>query len=65
MERPERTSGKLDVDRPSSARIYDYFLGGAHNFEVDRRAERMQADGVAKVLLVHCWTLPQGDPVPW
>ncbi|HEX9336667.1 MAG TPA: SAM-dependent methyltransferase [Pseudonocardiaceae bacterium] len=38
MERPERTSGKIDVDRPSSARIYDYFLGGAHNFEVDRRA---------------------------
>jgi O-methyltransferase involved in polyketide biosynthesis len=29
---------KVDVDRPSSARIYDYFLGGAHNFEVDRKA---------------------------
>ncbi len=44
MERPERppvsrpTFGKVDVDRPSSARIYDYFLGGAHNFEVDRDA---------------------------
>lgn len=38
MERPERTMGKVDVDRPSSARIYDYFLGGAHNFEVDRLA---------------------------
>jgi SAM-dependent methyltransferase len=45
MERPERTMGKVDVDRPSSARIYDYFLGGAHNFEVDRLA----ADALAKV----------------
>jgi trans-aconitate methyltransferase len=44
MERPERPTGKIDVDRPSSARIYDYFLGGAHNFEVDRiAAERMAA----------------------
>lgn len=25
-------------DLPSAARMYDYFLGGAHNFEVDRRA---------------------------
>jgi hypothetical protein len=45
MERPERTLGKVDVDRPSSARIYDYFLGGAHNFEVDRLA----ANELAKV----------------
>jgi hypothetical protein len=45
MERQERTMGKVDVDRPSSARIYDYFLGGAHNFEVDRAA----ADQLAKV----------------
>ncbi|HEY0805367.1 MAG TPA: SAM-dependent methyltransferase [Pseudonocardiaceae bacterium] len=45
MERPERTLGKIDVDRPSSARIYDYFLGGAHNFEVDRHA----AEEIAKV----------------
>jgi hypothetical protein len=31
----------IDVDRPSAARIYDYYLGGGHNFAVDRRiAER-------------------------
>ena len=35
---PKRLLDKVDVDRPSSARIYDYFLGGAHNFEVDREA---------------------------
>jgi S-adenosyl methyltransferase len=26
----------LDLDRPSAARIYDYLLGGAHNFAHDR-----------------------------
>ncbi len=51
MERPDRprvskpSFGKVDVDRPSSARIYDYFLGGAHNFEVDRdAAQALQRD---------------------
>jgi hypothetical protein len=34
----------IDVDRPSSARIYDYVLGGAHNFAVDRQvAEQVLA----------------------
>lgn len=28
---------ELDLDRPSPARVYDYSLGGSHNFEVDRR----------------------------
>lgn len=27
----------VDAEAPSVARMYDYFLGGAHNFEVDRR----------------------------
>jgi SAM-dependent methyltransferase len=27
----------VDLTRPSAARVFDYFLGGAHNFEVDRR----------------------------
>ena len=31
----------IDFDRPNAARIYDYLLGGAHNFAVDRElAER-------------------------
>jgi hypothetical protein len=34
----------VDVERPSSARIYDYFLGGAHNFAADRQvAEQLLA----------------------
>jgi hypothetical protein len=28
----------LALDKPSPARMYDYFLGGYHNFEVDRAA---------------------------
>ncbi len=28
----------LSLERPSPARMYDYFLGGYHNFEVDRIA---------------------------
>lgn len=26
----------VDIDRPSAARVYDYLLGGNHNFAVDR-----------------------------
>jgi hypothetical protein len=34
----------IDVEKPSSARIYDYWLGGAHNFAADRQvAEQMIA----------------------
>jgi len=28
----------VDLERPNAARMYDYMLGGAHNFEVDRDA---------------------------
>jgi S-adenosyl methyltransferase len=28
----------LPLDKPSAARMYDYFLGGYHNFAVDRQA---------------------------
>jgi hypothetical protein len=27
----------VDVERASAARMYDYYLGGSHNFEVDRQ----------------------------
>ncbi len=32
-----------EMQRPSAARVYDYFLGGAHNFAVDRQL----ADAIA------------------
>jgi hypothetical protein len=30
----------VDVTKPNAARVYDYFLGGANNFEVDRSFAR-------------------------
>jgi O-methyltransferase involved in polyketide biosynthesis len=32
--------GDVDLTQPSSARMYDYYLGGAHNFDVDRQLAR-------------------------
>jgi hypothetical protein len=35
---------QLALDRPSAARIYDYYLGGYHNFEVDRKICNMMLE---------------------
>lgn len=35
---PDRLTPNVNLDRPSAARMYDYYLGGAHNFAVDREA---------------------------
>ncbi|MEV7127841.1 SAM-dependent methyltransferase [Streptomyces sp. NPDC093260] len=40
MERPAWAPRSIDISVPSVARIYDYYLGGSHNFEVDREAAR-------------------------
>ncbi|HWO64247.1 MAG TPA: SAM-dependent methyltransferase, partial [Umezawaea sp.] len=41
QERPKRVSASGDAERPNVARLFDYYLGGAHNFAVDREfAER-------------------------
>jgi SAM-dependent methyltransferase len=40
MQRPDWASESTDMERPSVARMYDYFLGGSHNFAVDREAAR-------------------------
>lgn len=36
MHRPEWAPANVDIDRPSVARVYDYYLGGSHNFAADR-----------------------------
>src|SRR5512143_2542931 len=36
----------VDASKPSAGRMYDYYLGGNHNFEVDRQA----ADQVLKIM---------------
>ncbi len=50
----------VDATTPSAGRIYDYFLGGHHNFEVDRQA----AQGIlaawpfmSKVMRLQRWCL--------
>ncbi|MFF2520878.1 SAM-dependent methyltransferase [Streptomyces liangshanensis] len=40
MERPAWAPQGIDISVPSVSRIYDYYLGGSHNFEVDREAAR-------------------------
>ncbi|HEX5598719.1 MAG TPA: SAM-dependent methyltransferase [Micromonosporaceae bacterium] len=37
MQLPSGLPVGIDLSRPSAARVYDYFLGGAHNFEIDRQ----------------------------
>lgn len=41
-ERPMWVPAELDVEIPSAARVYDYLLGGGHNFPADRKvAEKL------------------------
>ena len=43
---------RVPLDKPSAARIYDYYLGGYHNFEVDRRIGDMML-AIAPDLRLH------------
>ncbi|GLZ33305.1 hypothetical protein Lesp02_54930 [Lentzea sp. NBRC 105346] len=44
MERPNWAPGDIDLERPSVARVYDYWLGGAHNFAADRAVAQRALD---------------------
>lgn len=44
LERPSWAPVEVDLTRPSAARVYDYYLGGSHNLEVDRRMAREAID---------------------
>ncbi|GAA1816678.1 SAM-dependent methyltransferase [Luedemannella flava] len=44
MDRPDWAPEDIDMERPSAARMYDYYLGGSHNFAADRAAaQQVQA----------------------
>lgn len=44
VDRPSWAPADVDLSRPSVARVYDYYLGGSHNFESDREfAQRVLA----------------------
>ncbi|MDT7595105.1 MAG: hypothetical protein QOJ06_651 [Pseudonocardiales bacterium] len=40
MERSSWASDDVDIEHASPARVYDYYLGGSHNFAVDRQMAR-------------------------
>jgi S-adenosyl methyltransferase len=46
MERPSWIPEGMDIDRPSQARIYDYLLGGSHNFAADREIARRSIEAM-------------------
>ncbi|WP_372352229.1 SAM-dependent methyltransferase [Streptomyces sp. KL116D] len=53
MERPAWAPQGIDISVPSVSRIYDYYLGGSHNFEVDRDAARKAMEfmpGLPKIM---------------
>ncbi|MER6158853.1 SAM-dependent methyltransferase [Streptomyces sp. NPDC001868] len=53
MERPAWAPRSIDISLPSVARMYDYYLGGSHNFEVDREAARKAMEfmpGLPKIM---------------
>ena len=45
MDLPNWASDDVDIEHASPARVYDYYLGGSHNFTVDRQMAR-QAIGL-------------------
>ncbi|MHC0430329.1 SAM-dependent methyltransferase [Streptomyces sp. O3] len=53
MERPAWAPQGIDISIPSVARVYDYYLGGSHNFEADREAARKAMEfmpGLPKIM---------------
>src|SRR6266498_586157 len=54
MERPFWAPEGIDLGRPNAARMYDYALGGSHNFAVDREmVEKVEAMMPGSSLIAH------------
>lgn len=52
MQRPDWAPQTVDIERPSVARMYDYYLGGSHNFAVDRAAAQAMVAAVPEAPLM-------------
>ncbi len=53
-------SGIADASKPNAGRMYDYFLGGTHNFEIDRQAAQQvlkHAPHMSNFLMLIRWFL--------
>ncbi len=46
MTRPDWAPDDIDISVPSAARMYDYYLGGAHNFAADRELAEKALEAV-------------------
>ena len=51
-ELPSWASEDIDIEHASPARVYDYYLGGSHNFAADRAAARAMVDAVPEAPLM-------------
>ncbi|MER7078044.1 S-adenosyl methyltransferase [Saccharopolyspora kobensis] len=49
QQRPDWAPEGVDLEKPSAARCYDFYLGGAYNFEVDRELGRKVMEVVPNV----------------
>jgi hypothetical protein len=66
MEPPEWVPEGLDITTPNAARVYDYALGGYHNFEVDREfKDQAEAAWPGLTLLAHANRAYLGRVVRW
>ncbi|GAA4449872.1 SAM-dependent methyltransferase [Phytohabitans houttuyneae] len=52
MTRPDWAPYGVDLDRPNAARVYDYYLGGAHNFAIDRQMAAQALAGWPELPLI-------------
>ncbi|GJF27353.1 hypothetical protein KNE206_00530 [Kitasatospora sp. NE20-6] len=44
MRQPDWVPAGTDLEKPNAARMYDFYLGGSHNFEADRRMARQAVE---------------------
>ena len=59
-EESDSISGIADDTKPNAGRVYDFFLGGNHNFEVDREVARQILEvypALPKMLKMQRWFL--------
>ncbi|SCE89677.1 S-adenosyl methyltransferase [Micromonospora viridifaciens] len=52
MQRPDWAPDTIDIERPSVARMYDYYLGGSHNFAADRATAQAMVAAVPEAPLM-------------
>lgn len=52
MQRPDWAPDGVDISKPNMARSYDYWLGGSHNFAIDREYGRQVMAMLPEVRLI-------------